>query len=58
MSNRQIQVSGEEMMDMEDGKGQTGMDESGGKSEWGGVERATLSLMMEEGQSYSTAERI
>lgn len=48
-------------MDMEDRKEVRVMDEMGGKRGWGEVIVAlclTLSLMMEEGQSYSTAERI
>lgn len=53
------------MMDMEDRKVVSVMDEREGKEQalgWGcGVRRTlclTLSLMMEEGQSYFTVERI
>lgn len=62
VSNGWIFVSGEEMMDMEDRKEVSVMDERGGKERAGEGVRGplclTLSLMMEEGQSYSTVERI
>lgn len=59
-------VTREEMMDMEDRKEVSVMDERegrvcGGVGVGGGIRGTlclTLSLMMEEGQSYSTVERI